>query len=124
MEDADCDGGCAEPGCDVEGVCSFCYDAEGAMVGCASGGADDDGSNGEPGDDNGGGGGSGEDDSGDDEGNGGGGVGLGGSGGGDEPGDVEPSTDSGGCAATTPADVPAALAMFGLMGLLGRRRRL
>ena len=123
VEDADCDGGCAEPGCDVEGVCSFCYDAEGAMVGCASGGADDDGSNGEPGDDNGGGGGSGDDDSGDDEGNGGGGVGLGGSGGGDEPGDVEPSTDSGGCAATTPADVPAALAMFGLMGLLGRRRR-
>ena len=118
VEDADCTGGCAEPGCDVEGVCAYCYDAAGTMVGCASGGSggDDHGNEGEPGDDTGG------DTSGDTGGDTGGGIDV--TGGDDNgAGDVGPSTDGGGCAASTPADVPAAMAVFGVFALIGRRRR-
>lgn len=125
VEDADCAGGCAEPGCDVEGVCAYCYDASGASVGCASGGSggDDNGNEGGPGDDNGGGTGGGDTGGGD---TGGGDTGGGADITGDDDnlgGDVGPSTDNGGCAASTPADVPATMAVMAMVAMIGRRRR-
>ena len=104
--DADCTGGCADPGC-TDASCQYCYDAAGAMFSCTGEGEGE--GEGEPGE------GEGEGDPGEGEGEG---EGDG------HRDDLNPNTDAVACSsAGVSTGVPASLAVMLGAALWLRRRR-